>query len=115
MVSVTAGFGAVEAGAVSRGASASTSRSGGVGVGLERSGSSGPGSPSGPGHGGFLVVGAAGGDQLDGPLRVVVGDRSAADQRAQVEHGQPIGHGEHVVEIVGDHEDGDAPLAQPAG
>src|SRR5664280_245350 len=59
------------------------------------------------------VVGTlAGGDELDGPLGVVVGDGPTADQATQVQDGEAICHLEDVVQVVGDHQYGDPPFPQ---
>ena len=55
-----------------------------------------------------------GGHVLDDALPVEAGHRSLGHHPAEVEHGDPVGHLEDVVEVVGDHHHRQAVVAEAA-
>src|SRR3954453_17462274 len=69
------------------------------------------------GDGGRLdpqIARAAGGDELDDPGPVDLGDRYVGGDASQVQGGHPVGDLEDVDHVVGDEDDGVAGVGQPA-
>src|SRR5439155_24609774 len=55
-----------------------------------------------------------GGHEVDDDPEIQLGGRANGDHAPEKEHGDPVGHLEDVVHVVGDHQHGQALVGQPA-